>query len=235
MAGFGGLGINRAVAAYPVYGVDSRNWAHVIAPDIINQLMIENWDGGESWTEIPGLTKLVTNNGNLLFRSNVAGIEQDLPLVTAVSFCPMDPSLVLIGTSEGGIFSSSDLGKTWRKFVDTNAAASDIDRPTYITSFFWETQNSVFVSTFGRGLWQLRNVRVAVADAFDLSATDFVAGASYEVLVDDVPVKDSVTAGGSGSFTTRLTAPSEPGSHSVAVRMVGSEKVIDRSTVLVRN
>ncbi len=43
-----------------------------------------------------------------------------------------------------------------------------------------------------------------------LSVTDFTAGASYEVLVDEVPINDTVTADGSGSFTAEITAPAQP-------------------------
>ena len=383
-AGFGGLGSNHAVASYPVYGVDTRNAFHVIAPDFINEKVMETWDGGESWTEIPGLTSLVTDNGRLRFRlrTNEGGWGREWPLVTAVSFGP-NPSLVLIGTSEGGIYFSADRGETWRKLAGT-------ERATNITSFFWQNENTVFVSTFGRGLWKLRNVRIAVPDAFDdlcalcevvsndgapgrppfdgsvlvfdgrilgvrtdggrlrevfvtpassvvftgdqkdpqedivitasdgtdekfeplpeppdgwlvtgvvfttddeltgtafakseltlippetevklegstesptkgapyirltsesfsgvptvgpeesfeLSGTDFLAGASYEVLIDGVPIKGTVTADGSGSFTTRINAPSEHGHHGVAVRTAGAEAVIDGSTIFVRD
>jgi len=65
-------------------------------------------------------------------------------------------------------------------------------------------------------------------------ARDFAAGASYEVLVDDVPLKGDATADSSGSFTTTITAPSEPGYHSVSVRMTKDATVIDASMVLVK-
>jgi hypothetical protein len=384
MAGFGGLGVNQAFAPYPVFGVDSRNAFHIIAPDIINERMMQTWNGGEDWAEIPALTSLVTKNGDLRFVSDVAGIGLSMPLVTAVSFCPTDPNFVLIGTNEGGIYFSPDRGTTWKK-------VSGSEHATYITSFFWQDANTIFVSTFGRGLWKLANRRIDAADAFnglcagcdvvsndgapgqpsftgsvlvfdghifgvrteksqlrevfvtpgssivftgdqndpqddiaitesdgrettqfeplpkapdgmivtavvftsddkltgtvfakselsllppeseeelkgstesptkgkpyirlssstfsgvatagpqevfDLSATDFVAGASYEVLVDGVPIKGEVKADGSGSFTAKITAPPEPGYHSVSVRMAGDDTVIDGSTFQVRN
>lgn len=122
--------------------------------------MMETWDGGESWTEIPGLTSLVTDNGTLLFHTELNGFV-GAPLVTAVSFSPQDSSLVLIGTNEGGIFFSADRGATWRQF-------SGSEQATYVTSFFWETANTIFVSTYGRGLWKLANRRIVAADAFDV-------------------------------------------------------------------
>lgn len=160
MAGFGGLGTRQTpFATYPVFGVDSRLWFHVIAPDIISGQMMETWDGGESWNGMPGLTSLVTNTGDLLFHTELDGWD-GAPLVTAVSFSPQDPSLVLVGTSEGGIFFSSDRGETWKKVIDS-------ERATHVTSFFWENANTIFISTYGRGLWKLGNRRIVVADAFN--------------------------------------------------------------------
>lgn len=386
MSGFGGLGINPTMFAwYQVYGIDPGNPFHVIAPDVVNQRMMRTENGGETWTEIPELTALVKDDGNLLFRTDLSGrnLGEVFPIVTAVSFCPDDPNLVLIGTSEGGILRSNDRGLTWSKLENTTQA-------TYITSFFWQTANTVFVSTYGRGLWMLRNVRIAVQDSFndvcpncevfandsgaaaprfdgsvtvfegsvlgvrtekgllrevfvtpgssvvftgdqkdpqedititesdgkdtssydplpkppdgwivagavftsddtltgtvfapseislvppmpkeeyggstesptkgmpyirltaaasngvpaaaphemlDLAATDFVAGARYEVLLDGEPVKGEVTADGGGSFDTRIAAPPELGYHAVEVRMVGDKEPIDGSVFVVR-
>jgi photosystem II stability/assembly factor-like uncharacterized protein len=163
MNGFGGLGINPTMFAwYQIYGIDRGNAFHVIAPDVVNQRMMETRDGGENWTEIPGLTNLVTDGGRLLFRTELIDTYRGpiFPIVTAVSFSPQDPNLVLIGTSEGGIFVSNNNGGTWKKIDGT-------DQATYITSFFWESANSVHLSTYGRGLWKLRNRRIALPSAFD--------------------------------------------------------------------
>lgn len=385
MNGFGGLGINPTMFAwYQVFGVDSEDPLHIIAPDVLQEAMMESRDGGENWTVIHGLTELVTNNGELLFRTDLSerGLGRMFPIVTAVSFCPVDSDLVLIGTSEGGIYFSRDNGLYWRKIQGSEPA-------TYITSFFWQNANSVFVSTYGRGLWKLTGVQVAVAEVFDelclncevvatdsspdprfdgsllvfdgrilgmrtekgqlrevlvtpgtsviftgdqddmqkdiaitesagrdpssfeplpkgpdgliatgivftsddmvtgaafakselsryspvstemvkgstespskglpyirltssgyngvataapqemlaLAATDLVAGAGYEVLVDGVATKGTVIADGNGSFQTRISAPAEHGYHVVEVRMAGDEEVVDESVFLVR-
>ncbi|MEO8036514.1 MAG: hypothetical protein ABI837_18905, partial [Acidobacteriota bacterium] len=163
MNGFGGLGINPTeFAYYQVLGIDPGNAFHIIAPDVVNQRMMETRDGGENWTEVPGLTNLVTDSGRFLFRTDLIGFGWGtiFPIVTAVSFSPQDPRLVLVGTSEGGIFASNDNGAHWGKI-------SGSERATYITSFFWKNANEVHVSTYGRGLWKLRNIRIAVPPAFD--------------------------------------------------------------------
>jgi len=387
MNGFGSLGINPTMFAwFQVFGVDPGNAFHIIAPDVVNQRMMETRNGGGTWTEIPGLTNLVTDNGRLLFRTNlVGGPDPVFPVVTAVSFSPQDPRLVLVGTSEGGIFRSNDNGATWKKIEGTDLA-------TYITSFAWTDANTVYVSTYGRGLWRLKNTRITLPDhfddlcggscevasndgspdrppfqggvmvfegsvlgvrtaggqlrevlvtpgssvvlmgdeddpqddiaitesdgkdpgeleplpkppdgwlvkgvlfdkgdvltgtvfgdseatllppiseedfegstksptdgkpyirlitadyngvatvapngTFDLAATDFVAGASYEVVIDGIAAKGTVTADGNGSFTAKLTAPSDKGFHHVEVRLAGDTTAIDGSTLLVKH
>ncbi len=385
MNNFGALGITRTEFAwYQVYAVDPGNPFHIIAPDVVNQRVMETRDGGENWTEIAGLTNLVTNNGQLNFRLDLIGfgIGPVFPIVTAVSFSPQDPRLVLVGTMEGGIYISGDNGATWRKITGTDPA-------TYITSFAWQNANTVYVSTYGRGLWKLRNVRIAIPGAFDelcgscevlsmdgsperppfdrsvhvfegtilgvrteksrlrellvtpgssvvftgdqenaqedivitesngrdasdyeplpehskgwigkglvflkdgtltgavygeseasllppptkedykgstksptegtpyvrlsasafygvaaalpdetfeLAATDFVGGASYEVLIDDVALKGEYTADDKGSFTARISAPEDQGYHRVEVRRAGDKEAIDGSVLLV--
>jgi photosystem II stability/assembly factor-like uncharacterized protein len=145
MKGFGGLGIDPTMFAwYQVYGIDPGNPYHLIAPDVINEKMMESHDGGESWKEIPQLTKLVTDNGRLLFRESI------FPIASTVSFCPQDPRMVIVGTREAGLFLSHDNGATWARIPGTEKA-------TLVTSAHWRSANDVIVSTYGRGLWHLQN------------------------------------------------------------------------------
>lgn len=165
MTGFGGLGLARTPAAiYPVYGVDSRNAYHVIAPDIINDKMMETSNGGEEWHEIPALTALITNGDKLLFHADLADAEA-APLVTAVSFSPDDPKLVLIGTREGGIYMSGDRGKTWSRITNS-------EKIPWVTAFHWQDANTIYLSTYGRGLWKLQNTQFVLPGAFG----DFCSG-----------------------------------------------------------
>ena len=162
MNDFGVLGINPVMNGvwYSVFGVDTADAGHLIAPDVAQQQMLESGDGGDNWTLVHGLKDLVTDNGRLQFSTNLIGPSPVCPNVTAVSFSPQDPNLVLVGTSEGGIFHSDDRGVTWKKIANTS-------RATYITSFYWQNANTVFVSTFGRGIWMLKNTRIAVSTIFD--------------------------------------------------------------------
>lgn len=145
MNGFGGLGINPTMFAwYLVFAVDPGDPFHVMAPDVINQRVMETRDGGENWTEVTELTNLATNGGRLLFRSSI------VPIITAISFSPQDPRLVLAGTSEGGIYLSTDNGVSWERIANS-------ERVTCVTGFGWLNVNDVMVSTYGRGLWRLQN------------------------------------------------------------------------------
>jgi hypothetical protein len=384
MSYFESLGINPHMSdAYPVYGVDPANPLHVIAPNTgSGEKMMFTPNGGGEWFDLSDLTILVKGGvpAKRLFRSdlNETAAGKVFPVVTAVSFSPQDPNLVLVGTSEGGIYVSHQNGapETWFAIPNTEGA-------TYVTSFFWENANTVYVSTFGRGLWKLTNRRSAAdvpslcpdcdvvstdggstrppfdhgalifdgqilgvrtdsgklrevlvtpgssvvfigeskdlqediaitesdgrddskfeplpkgpdgwlatgvvftgddeltgaafakseltlfepervempkdstdsptkgapylylsassyapQEAVELSATDYTAGASYEVLIDGVPVKDTVTADGAGAFIVKVAAPSKSGYHRIAVRMAGDETVIDSAMFVVRN
>jgi hypothetical protein len=145
MNGFGGLGINPTMFAwYQVYAVDPGDYRHLIAPDVVNQKMMRSRDGGERWTEIPGMTSLVTDGGRLLFRTSM------FPIVSALSFCPYDPRLVLAGTREGGVYVSTDNGARWSKIPDSEGV-------TYATAFHWLSADDAVASSYGRGLWRLRH------------------------------------------------------------------------------
>ncbi|MEA2462790.1 MAG: hypothetical protein QOJ98_537, partial [Acidobacteriota bacterium] len=174
MQNFGSLAVNRVMGdvAYPVYAEDSSVLPHVIAADIDKERMAVTWDSGDKWDEIPALTGLVRKNGTLLFAARLPDGFETMPLVTSISFHPDRPSHILIGTNEGGIYYTSDRGEHWGRINGS-------ERVTSVTSFFWANLNSVWVSSFGRGLWLLRNRPIALPEAFDeLCAT-------CQVLSDD--------------------------------------------------
>jgi len=144
MNNFGGLGINPTMFAwYQVFGVDPGNTLHVIAPDVVNEKMMETNDGGNNWTEIPNLTSQVTNAGEFLFRRWV------FPQASAISFSPDDPNVVAVGTWQAGLFISGNRGGTWWRVPGSEFV-------TYITSIEWRTGNDAIISTYGRGLWAVK-------------------------------------------------------------------------------
>jgi hypothetical protein len=156
MNNFGGLGINPTEWAwYHVFAVDPDGANHLIAPDVINQKMMQTFDDGDNWTEIPLLTSQVTDNGRLLFRAPWSGIRSQ---VTAIEFFPDDPNMVAIGTRENGIFISSDRGASWSKVPGSESVP-------YITSFDWRTADDIIISSYGRGLWRAQRVFLGTRNA----------------------------------------------------------------------
>ncbi len=148
MNNFGGLGINRTEFAwYQVYAVDPGDYQHIIAPDIINNRMMQTRDGGENWTEIWGLTNLVTDRGNLRFSARIN--RWVFPLVSAISFSPQNPNTVIAGTLEGGLYLSTDNGDHWERLANSEGV-------TYVTGFAWKDAGDVVISTYGRGLWRMK-------------------------------------------------------------------------------
>ncbi len=377
MIDFGLIGITPTML--PVFAVDPGNADHVIAADVFFGVMKRTTDGGDHWTTISTLTNAVTE-GDLQFAAPLNGpmVGRVFSLVTAVSFSPQDPSVVLAGASEGGIYVSNDNGATWQRIAGTEGL-------TNVTSFAWENANRVYVSTFGRGLWRLENRTVGDPESFndlcggtceivatdgssrppfdhsvmvfegivlgvrrdekqvrevfvtpgssivftgdtestyesivitesdgsnkgdyealpqgpdkwigkgivlasdgtwagavfgesiatlvpapgkgiysgptqsptegkpyvtltsdeiapngtlELSGTGFVAGVTYEILIDGEMTKMSATANGEGSFGVDVAAPSEPGYHRVDVRTEGSEAILDATGFYVRS
>jgi hypothetical protein len=158
MLDFGLMGVTPTML--PVFAVDPGNPRHIIAADVVTGVgvMQQTTDGGDHWQTIASLTNAATESG-LQFTAPLNGpvVGRVFSLVTALSFSPQDPSVVLAGTSEGGIYVSNDGGNNWARIAGT-------ERLPNVTSFAWETANRVYVATFGRGLWRLDN-RVVAAPA----------------------------------------------------------------------
>lgn len=162
--GFGGLGtVPTMWPWYQVFAVDPGNAAHLIAPDAINGGMKKSTNGGECWEDMPELTRLVTRSGQLRFAPALdygPGQKLFTPLVSAISFCPENPNYVILGTIEGGLFYSSDRGETWIELPNSTQV-----KP--VTSFYWQSPTSIYVATYGRGLWHAAAIsrsRVSLGD-----------------------------------------------------------------------
>lgn len=129
---------------HAVFGIDPNNYQYIIAPDIYNNVIKCSRDGGESWYTDFNLTKEVTQRNKLL----LYGGHPYLMQVTEIAFDPYNPSRILVGTRDAGIIISEDSGNSW----STIPYSENI---TYITGFFFKRDNTVMVSSYGRGLWKL--------------------------------------------------------------------------------
>ena len=148
--GFGSLGIfPTEFAWYAVFGVSPTEPGFLIAPDIIDNRMKISIDSGLTWTPNDELTRLVTRDGAIEFRTD------RFTAVSHIAVSPVNGRHILVGTVQGGIVRSTDHGTTWRRLDGSEMLP-------LISSFFFEDDTHVIVSTYGRGLWRL-NLNGAVA------------------------------------------------------------------------
>ena len=133
-----------------VFGVDPNDPSHLIAADLGASAMKVSTDGGVNWVIDPVLTNLVTASGALLFVQPDylrIGVWNFQPHV--IAFDPADGKRILVGTEAAGIIASTDGGATWRTLPWSS-------RVTAISAFFFdEVHNTVYVSSYGRGLWKI--------------------------------------------------------------------------------
>jgi hypothetical protein len=127
----------------PVYSADPSDYRHLFAADGVQRVVVVSKDAGISWNEDTSLTTLITAAAGSMEDST--GNSQ----VHVFSFDPLNPSHILVGTDQAGIFASANGGVTWQALPGTS-------KITAITSFFFDDRtNTIFVGTYGRGLWKL--------------------------------------------------------------------------------
>lgn len=127
----------------PVFSADPKDYGHLYVSDDVQRFVAVSHDAGETWSEDIGLTNLITAGGTSMEDS--IGNSQ----VHVFAFDPVNSSHILVGTDQAGIFASANGGLTWSALPNTA-------RATAITSFFFDDRtNTVFVGTYGRGLWKL--------------------------------------------------------------------------------
>jgi hypothetical protein len=129
---------------HAIYGVHPTNWAYVIAPDIVGNNVKVTRDGGKTWQTDAGLTAQVLRGGAV----RMWGGKADFMQVTEIAFDPYNPRRILVGTRDSGIACSADDGRTWRTIYDS-------DKIQYITGFHFHPSGAVYISSYGRGLWQM--------------------------------------------------------------------------------
>lgn len=177
--GFGCLGIFPTMFAwYRVIGVSPGDPDHVIIADIQDDQMKVTRDGGLNWTPDVALTNAVTDNGNFLFRVG------PFPEAHAIAFNPFHSCDILVGTAQNGIIRSTDGGNNWSKIPGS-------EQITNISAFFFENGRHAYVSSYGRGLWQL-NLHEASCPQIRIPPVEYQS----EVMIRDprsgvsIPLKD---------------------------------------------
>ncbi|MDQ3242177.1 MAG: glycoside hydrolase [Gemmatimonadota bacterium] len=141
IAAFGSL--RTPAGRYIVLGVDPRNPNHLIAPDVETKEMKFSADRGANWFSLPQLTSAVTGNGKYLFQRG------ELSHASVISWDPYDSCHILVGTIQNGIHRSINGGVNWAQIEGSTAI-------TYVSSFHFPPSGNVWVSSNGRGLWNLK-------------------------------------------------------------------------------
>jgi hypothetical protein len=101
-------------------------------------------DGGNTWFVDAALNKLVIDGGRLRFHSPFHGLQ-----VHIIKYNPANGGHILVGTEASGVIESCNGGYSWQR-VDGSLAAKAIS-----DFFFDELHRTVYVATYGRGLWRM--------------------------------------------------------------------------------
>jgi hypothetical protein len=131
-------------------------------------------DGGASWQVDQTLTDLVTVDGEVAWNDG-----KDTTVTSKIAFDPENPDRILVGTKGAGIIMSLDGGGDWFTVTDT------FDRVPWVTDFFFDQDHdTIYVSTYGRGLWKLEDMP-PVARCQDVIAPTDPGVCEADVSVDD--------------------------------------------------
>jgi hypothetical protein len=134
-------------ARYAVLGVDPKEPNHLLAHDLFAGTKASR-DGGVNWFPLPALDAAVTDSGK--FRESMS--SNSVPFVTTIAWDPANSCHILVGTMQNGVIRSADGGLTWAQVPGSKQA-------TIVTSFLFPPTGAIWMSTYGRGLWQVLSDR----------------------------------------------------------------------------
>jgi hypothetical protein len=141
--GLGSIGIFPTMFAwYPVIGVSPFNPEHLLCADVETEEIKFSINGGLSWTVDNELTDCMKEDGTFRFR------YKKFPMASATGFDPYARCHILVGTVQNGIFRSTNSGKDWKRIKGSA-------KVTNISGFYFPSEGPIYVSTYGRGLWEL--------------------------------------------------------------------------------
>jgi hypothetical protein len=133
-------------ARYAVVGVDPKEPNHLLAHDLFAGTKASR-DGGVNWFPLPALDAAVTDSGK--FKESM---NSSVPFVTTIAWDPTNSCHILVGTMQNGVIRSADGGLTWAQVPGSKFA-------TIVSSFFFPPTGPIWMSTYGRGLWQVLSDR----------------------------------------------------------------------------
>jgi hypothetical protein len=106
-------------------------------------MVVVSHDAGQLWKPDFNLYNLVVAGG-VPMTDSIGGSQIHL-----FAYDRNNSSHILVGTDHAGIFASANGGKSWSALPGTKKA-------TVMTSFFFDNRtDTVYLATYGRGLWKL--------------------------------------------------------------------------------
>jgi len=144
MTDFGTVSIITFNNLAPVFAVKPDDDQVLIAADGAALEMKRSIDGGNTWTPMHLLTRLVTDNATLRFGTATDGGNSQ---PTVIKFDPYNTNRILIGTMESGLLFSMDGGTSWDRIPESETVPSILD-------IAFARNGTVYVATAGRGLWK---------------------------------------------------------------------------------
>lgn len=144
MEDFGSISVMTNNNKAPVFAVKPDDDQVLIAPDRTYSLMKMSTDGGEHWTPMDLLTRLVTDDDRLRFETIAVGGNSQ---ATVIAFDPYNTNRVLVGTMESGLLLSMDGGNSWERLPDSESIPSILD-------IAFARNGTVYIASAGRGLWK---------------------------------------------------------------------------------
>lgn len=148
-SGMGLIGLLRTgQARYPVVAVDPKEPDHLLAFDVYSGIKASR-DGGLNWFALPAATATAMDSARFRLTLNFVNFD---PFVTTIAWDPTNSCHILVGTMQNGIIRSADGGLTWAQVPGSK-------RATIVTSFYFPPTGPIWMSTYGRGLWQVNSDR----------------------------------------------------------------------------
>jgi hypothetical protein len=141
-----------------------------------NAFMYKSTDGGASWISPPRLDSLMRGGGDFPIRNSrgptdftgMLGYHQ--PSLVAID--PTDPTLMIAGGRDSGIFFSTDGGSSWSLVTDPRDSHTSgiphIPRPRF--AYFDEEPGGakdVYIGSQGRGIWRFKVSEGCVDDEYE--------------------------------------------------------------------
>ena len=143
MRGFGTLSVT-LYDQTPVFAVKPDDDQVLIASDRTFSEMKMSRNGGEDWTRMDLLTRLVTDNDRLKFETVAYG---GMSQATVIAFDPHNPQRVMVGTMESGVLVSWDGGNSWSRLRES-------EQIPHILTIAYSKTGAVYIGSTGRGLWK---------------------------------------------------------------------------------